>query len=70
MLLSWFAHVLGSSYEVFCLEKECASGNGNEYSPDIFFRVINAIRCLNYVVSATKSGEVPRFIRCGCPVPP
>jgi hypothetical protein len=46
---SRFAQVLGSSYEVFCHEKECASGNGNDCSPDIFFRVINEIRCPSYL---------------------
>jgi len=57
MHLSRFAHILGSSYEVLYASAGGASGNGNEYFPDLFFRVITELRCLNYVVSATKSSE-------------
>ena len=62
---SRFAPVLSSSYEGFCHEKECASGNGNDCSPDIFFRVINEIHCpsyLQYKRGALKRALTERYL--------
>ena len=62
---SQFAHVLGSSYEGSCHEKECASGNGNDCSPDIFFRVINEIHFpsyLQYKRGALKKALTERYL--------
>ena len=48
-----------------CHEKECASGNGNDCSPTIFFRVITAIRCpgyLQYKRGALKKALTERYL--------
>src|SRR5437660_12483744 len=53
------AHVLGRAFELICASEGVVSGNGNTCAPSTFFRVINVIRCLSYVVQAPcrRSGE-------------
>src|SRR5438270_10694997 len=53
------AQVLGRAFELLCASEGVVSGNGNTCAPSTFFRVINVIRCLSYVVQAPcpRSGE-------------